>query len=58
MDKIDRVQALDAIPTSWLDNLLSGPSKVIADGGTYTGADIQNLLLAVRERIAALPAVE
>jgi len=41
---------LDAIPSNWLDPLLSGPKAVIGMP-PYSGPDIERLLNAVRERV-------
>ena len=43
----------DLVPTTWLDSLLTGSSKVIADGFEFTPKDIERLLLAVKGRIQA-----
>jgi hypothetical protein len=50
---ISRQAALDAVPTNWVDSLLTGPDAVI---GKYPFGcpDIQNLLLAIRRRIAEI----
>lgn len=52
---IFRDEALKAIPTNWVDSLLTGPNKALPDGFSYTPKDIERLLLAVRARIEALP---
>ena len=39
-----------AIPTSWLDELLTGPHAVIGKQ-PYVGTDIERLLAAVRKRV-------
>ena len=41
--------ALDAIPTTWLDPLLTGPKAVIGMP-PYGCPDIERLLNAIRER--------
>lgn len=41
----------DLVPTTWLDPLLTGPNKVIADGFEFTPKDIERLLLALKGRI-------
>lgn len=47
-----REEALAAVPTNWLDSLLSGPNKV---GEPPLGApEVERLLLCIRERIQAL----
>lgn len=43
---------LDAIPTSWLDPLLSGPEKIAAP--PYTCTDVERLLRAVRDRVKVI----
>lgn len=63
MKTIDLQQALDAIPTNWLDPMLTGPDKVIGNGGLmhgdkYTSRDIESVLREVRSRIQALPTIE
>lgn len=58
MKVLDQQEVLKAIPTNWLDSLLTGPSKVLPDSQSYTCPDIERLLLAVRDRIAALPITE
>jgi hypothetical protein len=40
----------DAIPTNWLDPLLTGPNAVIGEP-PYTGLDIERLLQAIKKRI-------
>lgn len=58
MKVLDREAVLNAIPTNWLDDLLTGPHKVIADVGKVNEKDIERVLQAVRARIAALPTLE
>ncbi len=41
-----------AVPTNWLDPLLTGPSRVIGNP-PYGCRDIEMLLLAIRERVRA-----
>ena len=41
----------DLVPTTWLDSLLTGPDRVIAEGFEFTAKDIERLLLAVKGRI-------
>lgn len=47
-------QAIDRcgkeVPTNWLDNLLTGKGAVIK--APYNGTDIENLLRAVKQRVA------
>lgn len=59
MKTIDRRLVLDAIPTNWLDNLLTGPNAVLrGKGGTWGCPDIERLLKAVRQRINDLPVID
>lgn len=46
----EREACAKAVPTSWLDSLLTGPGKVIGSP-PYDGKDIERLLDAVRQRI-------
>lgn len=39
MDKIDRQAALDAIPTNWCDELLTGPKAVLPQFRGYNPKD-------------------
>lgn len=55
MKTLERQQVLDAIPTNWLDPLLSGPDKVISKSPC---PEIEALLKAVRARIADLPTIK
>lgn len=55
VEAISRQAALDAIPSTWLDNLLSGDGKVIHKSPC---PEIEALLNQIRQRIAALPAIE
>ena len=46
-----------AVPTSWLDPLLSGPSRVVGDPPYESGQsvqDIERLLRSVQARIRAI----
>lgn len=43
---------LDAIPTTWLDPLLTGPDAIAKP--PYTCTDIERLMNAVRERVKAI----
>jgi hypothetical protein len=43
-----------AVPTSWLDPLLSGPHSVIPDMAKVDCATVEVLLRAVKERLVAL----
>ena len=53
---VEKDGALDAIPSSWLDPLLSGHEKALeGKPGTWNCADIERLLLAIRARINRLP---
>lgn len=49
LHRFDR-PAAEAVPTNWLDPLLTGPSKVIGDP-PYNGKDIEALLDAIREHM-------
>jgi hypothetical protein len=51
-----RQEVLEAIPTSWLDSLLTGPNAVLPSGGRFDCGDIERLLSAVKDRLAALVA--
>lgn len=53
MDKTLETRILDAIPHTWLDELLTGPRAVIGRP-PYNGHDIERLLSAVKDRVAAL----
>lgn len=55
MKMIGLQQALDAIPTNWLDSLLTGPDKVINKSPC---PEVEALLKAVRARITELPTIE
>ena len=47
-----------AVPTSWLDPLLSGPLRVVGDPPYESGQsvqDIERLLRSVQARIRAIP---
>ena len=44
---------LSAIPTNWLDPLLTGQNSVLPPGHVYTPKDIERLLLAIRKRLEA-----
>jgi len=46
-------ECADAVPHTWLDNLLTGPNAVL-EGGTWGCTDIERLLKAVKARILAL----
>jgi hypothetical protein len=48
-----QADAVEAVPTTWLDSILTGPDKVIA-APPYTGPHIEAILRAVRARIVAL----
>ncbi|HCE08754.1 MAG TPA: hypothetical protein DEQ40_09175, partial [Oxalobacteraceae bacterium] len=59
MQTLEKQQVLDAIPTNWLDNLLTGDEAVLrGNGGTWGCPDIERLLKAVRQRINDLPVIE
>lgn len=57
MKVIDLQQALDAVPTNWLDPMLTGPDKVIGHGDRFTSRDIENVLRGVRKRLGELPTI-
>ncbi len=43
---------IGCVPTSWLDDLLTGPNAVLkGKGGTWGCPDIERLLNAIRERM-------
>jgi hypothetical protein len=45
---------LDAVPTNWLDPMLTGPAAVLSKKpGSWNCHDIERLMFAVRERLAA-----
>lgn len=48
--KVQTAEIANLVPTNWLDPLLTGKEKVIGEA-PYNNLDIQNLLLAVKERI-------
>lgn len=52
MDEFLRKRLLDCIPDSWLDPLLSGSQRIIAQPPTNT--DIERLCRALRDRIAVV----
>jgi hypothetical protein len=45
-------RAVEAVPTSWLDPMLTGPNAVIGNP-PYGCPDIERLLNAIRQRITA-----
>jgi hypothetical protein len=51
-------RALDTIPDTWLDPLLSGPEAILPEGAYYSSQAVQRLLQAVKERAAAIIAAE
>ena len=53
---VERSKAVCAVPTTWLDPLLTGPGAVLTPY-QYNCQQIELLLHAIRERIATLPAV-
>lgn len=55
MKVLDRQQVLDAIPTNWLDPLLTGDGAVIHKSPC---PEVEALLKAVRARILELPTIE
>lgn len=58
MEKVDRSAVLAAMPTNWTDGLLTGPAAALPPGYAYSPRDIERLLLAIRERVLALPTIE
>ena len=45
----------DQVPTTWLDDLLTGPNKVLhGNGGTWGCPEIENLCRAIKARILKL----
>lgn len=55
MKTLERQQVLDAIPTNWLDPLLSGDGKVIHNSPC---PEIEALLKALRARLSELPTIK
>ena len=51
MTEAEKQMILDAIPTTWLDPLLTGPKNVLGHY-PYDGQDIERLLNAIRQRVA------
>lgn len=52
-------RAVKAVPTSWLDALLSGPETALkGKGGTWGCPDVERLLRAIAGRIRALATEE
>ena len=53
-DLVERLvgQIADAVPSSWLDDLLTGPNRVLSGNpGMWGCPDIERLLNAVRKRV-------
>jgi len=50
---VSKESVLKCIPTTWLDPLLTGDSKVIH--GAFDCRDIERLLRTIRDRILELP---
>lgn len=49
-DEVERLKA--AVPTTWLDPLLTGPEAVLGTrGGQWGCPDIEKLLQAIRKRM-------
>jgi hypothetical protein len=45
----------DQVPTTWLDDLLTGPNKVLhGNGGTWGCPEIEKLCRAIKARILKL----
>ncbi len=55
---LERSAVLAAIPTNWLDSLLTGPNKVLPSSHAYTNPDIERLLRAIKARLEALGTLE
>lgn len=51
-------KAKDAIPTSWLDPLLTGPDAVFGKGGPWGCPDIERLLGAIKARLTVSATAE
>jgi hypothetical protein len=50
----DRKALLDVVPSNWLDPMLTGPDAVLSKkAGSWNCHDIERLMFAVRERLAA-----
>ena len=45
--------AIKGIPRNWLDPLLTGDNAII-EGYSYTPTDIENLLIAIKQRLQQL----
>ena len=45
--------AIEGIPRNWLDPLLTGDNAII-EGYSYTPTDIENLLIAIKQRLQQL----
>lgn len=58
MPSLDRDAVLAAIPTSWLDPILTGRTKVLPEGYEYSPKDIERVLRAIKGRLEELPVVE
>ena len=60
MPKLDLEQVLDALPSNWLDPILTGPDAIPCNGpnGFYAPRDVELIIQAIRKRIAALPVTE
>lgn len=47
-------ELVKAIPTTWLDPLLTGRNKVLPEGYSYSTADIETLLSALKQRLEGI----
>jgi hypothetical protein len=52
MDEVLRKKILDCVPDTWLDPLLTGPHKVIAQPPTNN--DIERVCRGIRDRLVAV----
>lgn len=55
MQMLKRNAVIEAIPTTWLDPLLTGPAKVLPDSYSFTPKDVERLLLAIKTRLSNIP---
>ncbi len=52
LDRMVSSRLIACVPTTWLDDLLTGPRAVLSGkGGTWGCPDIERLLNAIRERM-------
>lgn len=50
-----RSACVEAIPTNWLDPLLTGPTAVLPKDYRYYPREVENLLHALRKRLSEIP---